>query len=224
MSSSPPKAPTKFVIAVVSPPDNPALGPMPKDDDAFEFIVGNDIEAFTSNPLTKDVQCMMLVPPGSPATLDALWPHCPNVKWCHSFFAGVDALKEFIANRLIGSDIPISNGRGAFSSSLAEYAMASALHFNKQISRCEQNRKDKKWDKFVMSKWDKSSLLYGVYSVCSVWYVGAWTSENTLQERVVNVEMSLTGYTAATYIYQLVLQIRWQERRWVSSVSVTLPR
>ena len=94
---------------------------------------------------------MMFVPPGNPATLDALYPHCPDVKWCHSFFAGVDALKGFIQNRLIGTDIPLSNGRGAFSSSLAEYAMCAALHFNKQITRCEQNRREKKWDKFVMN-------------------------------------------------------------------------
>ena len=28
--------------------------------------------------------------------------------------------------------------------------MAAAFHFNKQIPRCQQNRVERKWDKFVM--------------------------------------------------------------------------
>ena len=40
----------------------------------------------------------------------------------------------------------------AFSSSLAEYALAAALHFNKQIPRCMQNKRDRLWDKFVMGE------------------------------------------------------------------------
>ncbi|EOD06225.1 hypothetical protein EMIHUDRAFT_44961, partial [Emiliania huxleyi CCMP1516] len=47
--------------------------------------------------------------------------------------------------------IPLSNGRGAFSSSLAEYALMAALHFNKQVARCQQNRRERRWDKFEMS-------------------------------------------------------------------------
>jgi sodium/hydrogen exchanger 8 len=42
--------------------------------------------------------------------------------------------------------------------SLAEYAMAAALHFNKQIPRCQQNRKEKRWDKFVMDTLDGKTI------------------------------------------------------------------
>ena len=41
--------------------------------------------------------------------------------------------------------------RGAFSASLAEYAITAALHFTKQVPRCMRNREDKVWDKFEMS-------------------------------------------------------------------------
>jgi hypothetical protein len=40
------------------------------------------------------------------------------VRWCHSLFAGVDALAPFIAERLIASDVPLTNGKGAFSPGL----------------------------------------------------------------------------------------------------------
>ena len=42
--------------------------------------------------------------------------------------------------------------------SLAAYAMAAALHFNKQIPRCQQNRKNRKWDKFVMDTLDGKTI------------------------------------------------------------------
>ena len=42
--------------------------------------------------------------------------------------------------------------------SLAEYVMAAALHFNKQIPRCQKNREEKKWDKFVMDTLDGKTI------------------------------------------------------------------
>ena len=60
--------------------------------------------------------------------MDTLWPKIPNCKWIHSFFAGVDALAPFIASKLLdgaGATIPLTNGKGAFSDSLAEWSVAS---------------------------------------------------------------------------------------------------
>jgi phosphoglycerate dehydrogenase-like enzyme len=142
-------APT--VVAVVSPPDNVMLSAMPRDDPNFEFLVANDLDTFLKFPNIADVEATLWVPPGNPKVLIDLWPHVPLVKWSHGFFAGVDALKGFMEERLVGGNVPLSNGRGAFSDSLAEYIMAASLHFNKQIARCEQNRREKKWDKFVMN-------------------------------------------------------------------------
>jgi phosphoglycerate dehydrogenase-like enzyme len=45
----------------------------------------------------------------------------------------VDPIQGFLKNRLLATDTVVTNGRGAFSSSLAEYTMAAALHFNKQV-------------------------------------------------------------------------------------------
>ena len=35
---------------------------------------------------------------------------------------------------LLNTDTVVTNGKGAFSHSLAEYTMASILHFNKKVS------------------------------------------------------------------------------------------
>ena len=72
-------------------------------------------------------------------------------KWVHSFPAGVDGLSGFLSSDALQSrTVPVTNGKGAFSSSLAEYVIASIMHFTKQVPRCLTNQRDKKWDPFVM--------------------------------------------------------------------------
>ena len=89
--------------------------------------------------------------PGTPASrLTSMLDAHPEISWVHSFSAGVDGIADVIRERLCNSEVGLSNGRGAFSSSLAEYAVAAMLHFNKQLTRCEGNRRKRKWDKFVM--------------------------------------------------------------------------
>ena len=72
-------------------------------------------------------------------------------RWVHSFPAGVDGLSGFLSSEALQSrKVPISNGKGAFSSSLAEYVIAAIMHFTKQIPRCIKNQEAKRWDPFVM--------------------------------------------------------------------------
>ena len=51
------------------------------------------------------------------------------------------------------------------------YVLAASLHFNKQFSRCEQNRREKKWDKVVESNFAASSG-----KVYSKWFEGGMTN------------------------------------------------
>ena len=72
-------------------------------------------------------------------------------QWVHSFPAGVDGLSGFLASEALQSrTVPVTNGKGAFSSSLAEYVIAAILHFTKQVPRCMKNQEAKRWDPFVM--------------------------------------------------------------------------
>ena len=91
-----------------------------------------------------------------------VWPElAPSVEWVHSFSAGVDGLAPFFATlRGSGGDgdgaapaarTPVvTNGRGAFSSSLAEYVVWAMMHHNKRAEACVANRAACRWDKFVM--------------------------------------------------------------------------
>lgn len=137
-------------VAVISPEDSPCLDMMP-DVPGARFLVHNDVSGFQTDPLFPNVSAIVFVAAGGKVDLVPwVFEASKNISWVHSFFAGVDALGPFIKSHLQSSDVPLTNGRGAFSSSLAEYVLASALHFNKKVTRCQRNVIDKRWDKFVM--------------------------------------------------------------------------
>jgi len=142
----------KVVVALIAPPNHPAALRIPKRHPSLRFIVGNDIKTFLDHELSQ-VNAVLIIPPGDSSVLGKLWPHVQsNVTWVHGFYAGVDFIWEFISNHLHDRpDIHLTNGRGAFSSSLAEYVIASMLYFNKQIPRLQKNREEKRWEKFEMS-------------------------------------------------------------------------
>lgn len=102
--------------------------------------------AFPPNDI---ITAVVWVPPCKPARLASFLDMHGEVEWVHSLSAGVDYLAPVIKSHLVGSAIALSNGRGAFSESLAEYAIAAALHFTKRFAMCDQNRRARKWDKFV---------------------------------------------------------------------------
>jgi len=138
-----------LTIAVVCPPGAAVLEHMPQGSAPCSFVVGNDMKAFEQSLGVID-SITFMANGGNPALLTPLFDACPNVRWVHSFFAGVDILAPFIKERLAASEVPLTNGRGAFSESLAEYVVAAMLHFNKRIPHCQANRISRRWDKFVM--------------------------------------------------------------------------
>lgn len=120
--------------------------------DGVTFLVHNTLEAFAAEPTLPDAEALVFVAAGGDKSiLSPLFAKLPSVRWVHSFFAGVDALKEFFEQSLQGKGVPVTNGKGAFSASLAEWVMTAILHFNKQIPRVIKNREEKRWEKFVMN-------------------------------------------------------------------------
>ena len=112
------------------------------------FYRGGDAASLQAQTDTLDALVWVPGVAGAEATkaFEALGPN-----WVHSFSAGVDGLAPFLASdALAARPTPLSNGRGAFSSSLAEYVLTAALHFNKQLPRCARNRDAKRWDAFTM--------------------------------------------------------------------------
>mmetsp|Transcript_79609 Transcript_79609/g.170714 ORF Transcript_79609/g.170714 Transcript_79609/m.170714 type:complete len:340 (-) Transcript_79609:92-1111(-) len=147
--------PVIAVITDVASPNGKKLQDFfPELDGRAEYIVGNDLATFTAYPRLGEIDVIVAAgfPPGNVAVLTELWPLCPKVKWVHSVLAGVDTVVPLLNALPGGPEIPLTNAKGAFSRSLAEYAMAAMLYFNKQLPRLQQNRMSRNWDRFIMNE------------------------------------------------------------------------
>lgn len=140
------------IVSVLVERGHPALAALPKTLPGCQLRVCHDrSELLAVSPAPS---ALLWIPPASPAELVAAWPKlAPSVGWFHSFSAGVDTLAPFFAASGLGapgSRVLVTNGKGAFSESLAEYTLWAMLHHAKRAERCQANKADRAWDKFVM--------------------------------------------------------------------------
>jgi phosphoglycerate dehydrogenase-like enzyme len=81
----------------------------------------------------------------SGALLREVFLMCPNARWVHSRSAGLDSQ---LFPELIASPVPLTNGRGVFSQSLGEFALAAILFFAKDLRRMVRNQEAGRWEQF----------------------------------------------------------------------------
>lgn len=77
--------------------------------------------------------------------LRKLWPRACRLRWVHSFSAGVEGI---LFPELVESPVVLTNARGVFRRSLAEFAIAAALYFAKDLRRMMQSQEAARWDPF----------------------------------------------------------------------------
>jgi phosphoglycerate dehydrogenase-like enzyme len=75
-------------------------------------------------------------------TLREVFAACPNVKWVHSCSAGVN---HCLFPELVESPVVLTNARGVYSNSLAEWALLSCLYFAKDLPRLMAAKADASW-------------------------------------------------------------------------------
>lgn len=120
-----------------------------------ELIVGNSLQEFEASASAEKLSQVQGIlfgafAGGDPQVVAALWPRCSGVRWVHSLAAGVDSLVPVLRGLPGVEAVVVTNARGAFSSSLAEYSLAAMLHFNKRVPHIQENKRRKVWEKFIM--------------------------------------------------------------------------
>lgn len=121
---------------------NPAAGylrlleELPKETN---LVVGNQAAMFDAHAAEAEVlvNCMMPLPLFREVFLKA-----PKLKWVHSFSAGVE---NSLFPELVASPAPLTNARGAFSRSLAEFVIAGCLFFDKKIADMRRQQQESRW-------------------------------------------------------------------------------
>jgi phosphoglycerate dehydrogenase-like enzyme len=82
---------------------------------------------------------------GTKELLEAVLRACPEVRWVHSRWAGLDSL---LFRELVESPVILTNGSGVFSQSLGEFALAAILYFAKDFPRMLGNQRAERWEPF----------------------------------------------------------------------------
>jgi phosphoglycerate dehydrogenase-like enzyme len=112
------------------------LDQLPKETN---LVVGNRAEIFEPHAEAAEVllNCMMPL-----AFFREVFIKSSNLKWAHSLSVGVE---NSLFPELVASPAPLTNARGAFSRSLAEFVIAGALFFDKKIRDMRRQQQEGRW-------------------------------------------------------------------------------
>lgn len=142
----------KLRIVVIAKPNDPWLSELVHLPQEARIIgTGESIDALIANSGRLFTEANVLfVAAGSATELGPIISQMPFLEWVHCFFAGID---HIVCPELADSqEVIVTNARGIFSSSLAEYTMGAIAHFNKQIPRLMRNKEARSYERFTMGE------------------------------------------------------------------------
>ena len=131
-----------LTVLVLADPGDRTMAALDAAGSGVELVVGDRVDAFGAAASRAEV---VLVWSSDRATLELVFAAAPRVRWVHSWAAGVDWL---LFPALVASDAVLTNTRGVYGPSLAEFAFGAMLYFAKDLSRMVQSRRARLWDPF----------------------------------------------------------------------------
>jgi phosphoglycerate dehydrogenase-like enzyme len=131
-------------LLVICPPDLYALRVLDVIRDAAKIHVSNqESEVIKLAPAADAILYSGLT--GKTIDFSLIWPHATKVRWVHSLSAGVE---KMMFPALIDSPVPLTNARGVFKRSLAEFAVLGMLYHYKCVRRLIESQRKHHWDNF----------------------------------------------------------------------------
>jgi phosphoglycerate dehydrogenase-like enzyme len=127
-------------LLVVSKPSQSCLRLLDRLPADTNLVVGNSPAMFVEKARDADVIMNLMSPL---RVFREVFLMCPNVRWVHSFSAGIE---NSVFPELVESPVPMTNSRGVFSRSLAEFVMCGMLYFDKKIPLMNQLKSEGRWE------------------------------------------------------------------------------
>ena len=140
-------------LLVVCPPDHYVVRQFETLRDLSELSVGGDA-AFIEKMAPEAEVIVYSGLPGI-ASFAEVWGKAKKVRWVHSLSAGVEKIliPEFVA-----SAVPVTNARGVFKRSLAEFTVLGMLYFYKKVRRLVESQRKHHWDDFSV-EWFPGKIM-----------------------------------------------------------------
>ena len=128
-------------VWVLAQADDPALPVLQEAGAGVRFVRGTAPADFAQAPAADAI----LVCSMGRAALEPVWALAPDTPWIHSRAAGLDSL---LFPALVDSSVVLTNGRGVFSASLAEFVIGALLYFARDFPRLARNQRRGVWEVF----------------------------------------------------------------------------
>jgi phosphoglycerate dehydrogenase-like enzyme len=134
-----------LVVWVLARPGDPGLHLLEPPPDGVRFVVGWEPEAFDGAPAPDALlDCW-----AGPTRIVAALRRAPGVRWIHARSAGLDRV---LVPEVAAHPATLTNGRGAYSAALAEFALAALLFFAKDLRRLVAQQAAAAWQPFDMER------------------------------------------------------------------------
>lgn len=131
-----------LTLLVLSDPAEPRLKLLARLPEDTRIAVGDRPEAFREAAPEAEVMLCWFTPR---ALMEQVFATAPRLRWVHSSAAGVERL---LFPALVESPVILTNSRGLFSSSLAEFVLGAILFFAKDLRRMVRSQQAGAWDCF----------------------------------------------------------------------------
>jgi len=136
----------KTDLLVISRPDHYALRNLEALRQSTKITISDDAAEAVELARTAEVILYSGLA-GTSVKLSDVWPNAKSVRWVHTLAAGVEGM---LFPALIESPVPVTNARGVFKRSLAEFAVLGMLFHFKKVRRLIDNQRERKWDNFLV--------------------------------------------------------------------------
>ena len=142
-------------IISLSTPDDPACAALHTADlpqGASLLAVGTKMEEFDVKVLQEEKPNVLFVShPLARKPLAELLTALPSIQWVHTRSAGIDFV---VSDELVEANdrIQITNAKGCFSSTLAEYTMMACAYFAKDLPRLLKQKNASNWEKYSVKE------------------------------------------------------------------------
>lgn len=144
----------KTSLLVIGPRDHYALKSLAALLESADVMVSaNSVELEGLAPRAQVILWTGLA--GKDVDLERLWVKATALEWIHSLTTGVE---KILFPALLNSTIPLTNARGVFKRSLAEFAVLGILYHWKNVRRLVDNQREHQWDDFFVKSADRRVL------------------------------------------------------------------
>jgi phosphoglycerate dehydrogenase-like enzyme len=138
-----PVAKTKLLI--IGPAEHPGLARLERLRTGSELCISD--EAAVLERQIPQAEVLLLTGLSARTEFEGIWRQARSARWIHSLSAGVEKL---LIPDFVKSPVVLTNARGVFKRSLAEFAVLGILFHTKKVRRLIDNQRAHRWDHFLV--------------------------------------------------------------------------